>query len=133
MEYAYVPAETTESSSSEVGMSMTFLPWGEYRGVKILFDFWEIRSTLSLCLSCSLLFLLSVSNSWIRSRMYDLEKEHGLSHSPTSMSRVRAGWSDVQIRIALALLSAAHYGVGLLLMLAAMTFQPWLFVSIVAG
>lgn len=109
-------------------MTMTFLPWGDYRGVKVLFDFWEIQSAFSLVLSCALLFLMAVTNVWIQTRIRSLGK-NALTVRPTGLSQMNPG----HLRLLLSLLSSIHYGLGLLLMLAAMTFQPWIFLAIVAG
>lgn len=147
-------------------MQMTFSHWSDYKGVKILFDFWEITSFASLVLSCLTLVSLSLLNCWIKRYIANLEhtkieklsapffqgyqvegshpEEGGrgpiVSQASSSSfpplytkSLANGRRSILNSRLEMTLLVSFNYTLSLLLMLVAMTYQPFLFGSLVIG
>lgn len=140
-----------DMSSNMSNMSMTFTPFMQYKGLKILFEWWTIQTLLQFILSCIILLLFSILNSWIRSKAVVLDRTRtNRSNTPLLNQRSRASPlppsfsntdlstmddypSSKYIRMHIALIVSANYGLSLLLMLAAMTYQPCIVISIVIG
>ena len=143
-------------------MQMTFSHWNDYKGVKILFDFWVVTSITSLVLSCLILISLSLLNCWIRRYIANIEhakieklstpffqgyqvegnrpEEVGrgqINQSFTPSSYVKSPASGrnslISPQFEVALIVSFNYTLSLLLMLVAMTYQPFLFFSLVIG
>jgi hypothetical protein len=121
--------DTNEMSSMDMSMQMTFLPFGQYRGVKVLFGFWEITSVSTLIFTCLILFGVSIFNVWLK-HIFKTTDHNMASRIPLLSTQDETGF---RVRLQTGLLAALQYTVSLLLMLAAMTFQPWIFLAIVTG
>jgi Ctr copper transporter family len=140
-------------SSMMMGMRMTFSSLTDYQGLVILFDWWRINTLTEFIVSCLVLSLLAVFNSWIklrgilidRSRPTRAPHPNHLKTSPPSPSSYgynidnsssedtvfirRSSYSRLMVSV----IVGVNYLLSLLLMLAAMTFQPLIILSIVIG
>jgi Ctr copper transporter family len=141
----------SNTDSSMMGMRMTFSSPTDYQGLVILFDWWRIETLTEFILSCVVLSLLAVFNSWVKLRGILIDRARTKPHpnhlksSPPSPSshgyNLDIGSSDDTVsyrrssysRLMVSFIVGINYLLSLLLMLAAMTFQPLIILSIAIG
>merc|ERR1711871_620577 len=126
------------------GMQMTFEASSE---VTILFSWWKTSSIFGLLVSCLIIALFGIFIEWL----LHFKHEKAQSLASTRYTMVGGGDSDGATplmnsanvadeelangaaRQVLTFLSALHFACSYLQMLVAMTFNVWLFISIVVG
>lgn len=145
---------------SGMTMSMTFSSWGTYK-VSILFSSWEVSSKWEFTLSCFAIILATIIYHAVRYLIYILEDFMYLKTRQGSSiidrteytkvgepnlddERVTAtDMSDASVHLSAArylllravhsVLSGLNYGLALMLMLVAMTYNPTLFLMLMIG
>ena len=133
-------------------MSMTFDGWSTYK-MKLLFDGWDVATQWEFGLTCIAVAFFAVIYQSLRFLVFVVEDTMhppGSSYS-TFESVERGGYRSAEavpltnkegvlsaekyfwFRVLHSVLSAATYGLAIILMLMAMSFNPSIFISLVAG
>eukprot|EP01031_Cornospumella_fuschlensis_P039637 gene39637-48255_t len=134
-------------------MPMTFGQWSDYK-LKLLFESWDIKEKWQFALSWFAVVLAVVVYHGLRYCIGEIElwmsdwrrRSYGTSSSSSygtsllkkeekvlfvSSSNPKA--NHIRLRLLHAFLSALQYGMALMLMLVAMTYNPSLFLALVVG
>ena len=154
-------ASTASSSPSTHGgmamtmtMAMTFTPWTQYR-VTLLFDWLVIDSPfeffiawLVVAAATILMHGVKYANLRVEASIAGDKKDNSLFGSSHDEDHIFTGfhsykyrksngnngnYTQMNLRIIHSVLGAIHYGLSLLLMLVAMTFNSALFVALIIG
>ena len=147
------------SSGMEMSMSMdmvmTFQSWSEYQ-VKILFDGWDVTEKWQFALSWFAIVFSAVGYHALRYSIESMEtyreialnkeiKGGNITENLVHKHDKGAGtpltgdighsslMSSVKYYAVHASLIALSYGISLMLMLVAMTYNPWLFIALMVG
>ncbi len=134
-------------------MVMTFSDWDVYK-IKILFDKWDCTKRWQFGLSAFGIVLSVIVYKWLGLYLIRLEKQMKNSVDDSNYfadtvqsglfignksdisardAKTTSGDIDLKLRVLHGLVSGINYGFALLLMLIAMTYNPWLFVSLMIG
>ena len=142
-----IPMDMSANTTATMG-DMTFLPWESYK-MQLLFASWNISEPWQFALTwfvvmlaaMSLHILECVSLSLRKSMISMLLKHEGVEAVdkcedmtvvfPVEKVKRPIGWQVV--KFIHGLLSGTRYGLSLLLMLVAMTFNPSLFLALFVG
>ena len=125
--------------------TMTYCGWSDYK-LKIVFEHWNVTSQGMFVLSWFAVVLMVIAHSALKYYIERLDAT-GDCFSPKKSAEGVAMDSNLLIDGKLdqrecfsykflayrGFLAACSYGISLLLMLIAMTFQPWLLVALMIG
>ena len=135
-------------------MVMTFRDWSEYQ-IKILFDGWNVTTKGQFALSwfaivaaCILYHALKYYQVRMEARKALIDKKIYMSSDALTQGILKDGLdfntpivesgvlymdAEMKFNIQHAILVAFNYGLSLMLMLVAMTYNSWLFVALMVG
>ena len=141
------PMDMSANATAAMG-GMTFLPWESYK-VQLLFAGWNVSQPWQFALTWFVVMLAAVSlhildcvSLSLKRSMITMLLQYGAVEAvdkcgdvtvvfPIEKIKRPMGWQAV--KIVHGLLTGTRYGLSLLLMLVAMTFNPSLFLALVVG
>jgi hypothetical protein len=134
-----------------MGMTMTFTSWTDYQ-LKVVFDWWDITTKWQFAISWFAILLATIGYQGLKYHVERmdligdcfLDKRNSgeismntnlLIGSTPSKDTGGSGSGSKNIKFIIyhAIMVAHLYGLSLLLMLVAMTYNPWLFIALVLG
>jgi hypothetical protein len=137
----------------DMSMVMTFQSWSSYQ-LQILFDSWNVTTKGQFALSWFAVVISVVAYHGMKYALLKMEKNENSAvykRIPNESAGATMGIDStivggtfksdsaishqlsMKFRVYHALLSGLNYGMSLMLMLVAMTYNPWLFVALMIG
>ena len=147
---------TTINDINDMTMSMTFSGWNTYK-LKILFDFWDITTIPQFAGSCIFIGCITIFHKWIVYVSYNFNSyfitytnssimtnsyvnNYSTIHTPDDTpcdEKIKLEpiitRSIITRPIIKRSINSINFGLSLLIMLFSMTYNPYIFVSIMVG
>lgn len=119
-----------------MNMYMTFHGWKEYK-LKIVFEGWNVTQLYQFILSCIAIILITILYKYIKYVIHNLEKQNSYIYKYNFNKLDNRNNELVKIKlnkkIKLTCIKTLNYGLSLMLILFSITYNPYIFSSLILG